>query len=831
MLLSRSFTLRWACAAACGLAMFAPEVALTQTPPAGFTDTPVLTMLGAPTAFAFTPDGRLLVTTQTGTLRIYSGTTQVGTFTIPSSSICSNSERGLLGVAVDPQFATNRFIYLFYTRRVSACGSVAGSPAPADSPVNRVSRFVLPDTNVINAASETVLVDNMPSPAGNHNAGDVQFGKDGYLYISIGDGGCDYAGGGCAGSNDASRDEHVLTGKILRVDRDGNIPPTNPFQGAGTARCNVTGRTTPGNRCQETFARGLRNPFRTAFDPNAVGTRFFINDVGQNVWEEIDLGQAAADYGWNIREGHCANGSTTTCSPASPPAAGITDPLFDYRHGVQVPGTSSPNNCNSITGGAFVPNGVWPATYDNTYLFADYVCGQIFRLSPAGPGGTAADFDSSVGPATHLGFGPFGTTQALYYATFSNGGSIRRVSYATPGNNAPTAIAAASPRGGPLPLTVTFDATGSADPDMGDTLTYFWDFGDGSPQVMATSVTTMHTYPAGGVFTASLRARDNHFAFSNPATVTIYPGDQPPTPVIGTPAASATFTVGQNILLNGSATDAEDGTLPSSALSWTVLRHHADHIHPFLGPQTGNDIPLTTPPPEDLLATTNSYLEVRLTATDSLGLSTTVTRNFMPQLVDLTFTTMPAGLAVRLDGVPYATPRIVTSWPGYSLPINAPYQISGGSPYTFVNWSDAGAASHNVTTPVSAATYTATFAGVAASYYTVPPCRVVDTRVGGSPLMAGATRSIVLTGTCGVPTDAVSVSANVAIVSPPSTGFLAVYPTGQPYGGTSTLSFRPLLTRASNATVLLGDGGSAEFFLSAASGNADLVVDVSGYFR
>jgi glucose/arabinose dehydrogenase len=114
-----------------------------------------------------------------------------------------------------------------------------------------------------------------------HNGGDLHFGKDDYLYITVGDGGCDYAGdSGCAGQKDASRDSHILLGKVLRITRDGGIPATNPYTGTDSARCNLTGRTDPGKKCQETFASGLRNPFRFAFDPNASGTRFFINDVG-----------------------------------------------------------------------------------------------------------------------------------------------------------------------------------------------------------------------------------------------------------------------------------------------------------------------------------------------------------------------------------------------------------------------------------------------------------------------------------------------------------------------------------------------------------------------
>ena len=128
-----------------------------------------------------------------------------------------------------------------------------------------------------------------------------------------------------------------------------------------------------GSTCQEIFAVGLRNPFRIAFDPNAAATRFFINDVGQNVWEEIDLGAKGADYGWNIREGHCQQtGIETDCGTPNP--VGFTNPYYDYGHST---------GCGSITGGAFVPNGVWPAAYTGAYLYGDYVCGAIYALSPS----------------------------------------------------------------------------------------------------------------------------------------------------------------------------------------------------------------------------------------------------------------------------------------------------------------------------------------------------------------------------------------------------------------------------------------------------------------
>jgi glucose/arabinose dehydrogenase len=823
------------------IALFLVATSLSAAVPARFTDSLVTAILG-PTAIAFTPDGRLLITTQGGTLRVFAagGLLPTAALTIPANQICSNSERGLLGVTVDPAFADNHFIYLFYTRPTptGTCPTTG-----LTRPVNRVSRFTLPDTNVVDPMTEMVLVDNMPSPAGNHNAGDVQFGRDGYLYISIGDGGCDYANNsGCAGSNDAARDQHVLTGKILRITSAGGIPPTNPFQGAGTARCNVTGMTTPGNRCQETFAWGLRNPFRFAFDPNNAGTRFFINDVGQGLWEEIDLGQSGADYGWNCREGAHANSTSGPCSPAPP---GMVDPIFEYRHGLQVPATTSPTNCNSITGGAFVPNGLWPG-FDGKYLFADFVCGWIFQLTDNGGGSfAAADFATGLGnsSAVALRFGPHGSTQALYYTTYAAGGQVRRIVRDNPvGNDPPTAIAAASPISGPVPLNVTFDATGSSDPDAGDTLTYFWDFGDGTPETATSSLTIPHNYTSAGVFTVSLRARDDNFAFSSPVTLQVQPGNTPPSPSMASPALLATFAVGQTITLTGSATDTQDGTLPASGLSWQVLLHHNnDHTHPFLGPLVGNNIQFVAPSPEDLAAAANSYLEVILTATDSGGLATVLARDVQPRQVDLTLASDPPGLALALNGAPITAPQTVTSWEGYAIAVSAANQSDGmGGSYVFLDWSDGGEAAHSLMTPATDATITARFRlsedSGAMRYYTVPPCRALDTRLpngplGGPALSAGSSRDIALTGdVCMIPVEAVAIAANFTVVQPAATGVLRAFPASDAATATSVLAVRPGLTRASNAVVGLDAATTLTLLLSAPTGTAHVVLDILGYF-
>lgn len=397
------------------------EAIESQTVPSGFQDT-LVARVSSPIALAFTPDGRMLIAEQGGQLRVFkNGLLATPTLNL-SSRLCSDSERGLLGVAVDPQFASNRYIYLFYTfDKFDNCATQT-----TNVPVNRVSRFTLPTSNVIDPQSEKILINNIPSYAGNHNGGDVGFGKDGLLYISVGDGGCDYAGNsGCGEDNDAARDKHALLGKILRITKSGGIPTTNPYTGTNTVRCNVSGRTQAGKTCQEIFATGLRNPFRVAFDPNITGTKFFINDVGQNTWEEIDQGRRGADYGWNIREGDCATGSTTNCGT---PPTGLTNPIYDYRNGGG--GSSLFQNCSSITGGAFVPNGVWNSSYNGSYLFADFVCGKIFKLTRTGSNYQATQFASNLGAysVVHLTFGPFGSSQALYYTTFANGGEVRRIS-------------------------------------------------------------------------------------------------------------------------------------------------------------------------------------------------------------------------------------------------------------------------------------------------------------------------------------------------------------------------------------------------------------------
>lgn len=667
--------------------------------PSGFTDD-LIAQVSGPSELRWTPDGRMLVTGKGGLLRVVSSAGAL--LTTPaldlSSRLCTNGERGLVGLAVHPDFAENRSIYLYYTfPKYGTCNESA-----TDGPVNRISRFVLGDTNVVNPASETVLLETPPMYKDHHTAGDLHFGKDGNLWATIGDSG--------ARSLGWPRNLSTLAGKIVRITDTGGIPTGNPYTGTGTARCNGSGvppvGAPTGTICQEIVSRGLRNPFRMAMDPNASGVRFFVNDVGQHSWEETSEGPVlGGDYGWPEREGPCVVDSDTVCGPAP---AGMSDPVNFYHHG--------PDG-GAATAGAFVPAGVWPAEYDGAYLFADYVFGKIYRLepnearcltcSPPRPGQDMVEF-ATAASVVSMRFGPDGARTSLYYVT-RDGSEVRRIRYVGSGNRAPTAVASADPTSGVAPLAVRLTSTASSDPDQ-DALTHEWDV-DGDGTTDATGATVDHAYTQDGVYDARVTVRDPSNATAT-ASVRITVGATAPVAVIDVPTANAQFAVGEQFVLTGHAT--QDGQpLPESALAWEVVKHHATHTHPLLEPVSGNGHVITGPEPEDLDAAADSYLEVRLTATSpSSGLSHTVTRTIMPKKVELTFVTDPAGLALSVGGETLTGPTTVTSWAAASLPVAAATQVdSCGTTQTFTGWSDGGAADHTIVTPGTPATFTATFTG------------------------------------------------------------------------------------------------------------------------
>ncbi|MGH8992386.1 MAG: PQQ-dependent sugar dehydrogenase [Acidimicrobiia bacterium] len=683
--------------------------------PAGFADQ-LVAAVPVPTDVAFTPDGRMLVTSQTGELRVVQNGTLLANPAV-SLAVCANKERGLVGVTVDPNFAANHFIYLYYTVKVGTC--------PTQGPFNRVSRFTLSDGNA--AGSEKVLVDNIAS-LGNHNAGDLNFGPtDGLLYVSVGDAGCRLNDTtACQNDNDNARSNSILNGKILRVKpTDGSFPTGtggNPHAGAGgVRRCgDPAGLPSGTGPCGEIWATGLRNPFRFSFKPEAPHT-MHINDVGTFKWEEIDKGVAGADYGFNLREGPCVLGSGSNCPP---PPAGLTDPVFSYRHGDVADGDLP---CTAVTGSAWVPDGLWPAPYSGSSLFSDYACGRIFRLTPSGSGFTAVPFATTLGggAGVSIGFGPAGSTRGLYYTSFNDGGQVRRIISTAPTAVPPIASFTTTPASSPTPATVTFNASGSSDPDNDGITAYTWNFGDGSPAVTENDPSTTHAYGK-GAFTATLVVTDGDGQKSAPFTRLIEVGT-PPAAFIDGPPASSVFAVGQTVTVTGHATD---DTAPAPTLTWEVIRRHDSHTHPFLAPVTGPGITLGYPSPEDLSAANTSFLEVRLTATDADGLSRTVTRALNPRKVNVTFTNnQSAGLPLQVNDASISGAKTLTSWVGFILRPAAPLTTTlSGATYTFQSWSHGEPAAHAVVSPNSAATYKANF--IKTTSGSPPAPFAIDTIVG-----------------------------------------------------------------------------------------------------
>ena len=286
--------------------------------------------------------------------------------------------------------------------------------------------------------------------------------------------------------------------------------------------------------------------------------------------------------------------------------------------------------------------------------------------------------------------------------------------------------------------------------------------------------------------------------------------------------------------ITGAATDPEDGSVPPASLQWTVLLHHGTQTVPFQS-GTGAGIQFIAPAPADLLAATNSLLEVHLQAQDSAGLlSADVRLDLLPRKRNVSLSTVPAGARLTVNGEGRTAPSTVVSWEGWDLALGAPGQVlPDGRKLAFSSWSDGGAATHVVTTPAADLSRSATFALSGSAFHAVTPCRVADTRSSGGALAALETRAFPVAGTCGVPPAAYSVVLNVTAVTPSAPGSLSVFPGHLAAGsGTSTVSFPAGRTRASATVMLLSvDGDGTLKVANGSAGPVDVVVDVSGFFE
>ena len=753
--------------------------------PNGFRDQIVFSGLEEPTAVRFAPgSGPVYVAQKSGVILAYSGLgdAKPTVFADLRTEVNDSFDRGILGLAVDPGFPARPYLYVLY-----AYDHILGAPAnevpkwgkegqsgdgceekPTGTGVDACpvsGRLVRLTADVLGGyekavspggkPEEKVLVEGWCQQFSSHSIGDLQFGPEGALYASGGEGananGVDYgelgwpsknqcgdppaglggaekppsAEGGALRAQDARTpdpsgagpDPTGLSGSLIRIDPDsGEGWEGNPLAASGDANE------------RRLIGYGFRNPFRFAIDP--VGGELYVDNVGWNNYEEIDRFKPSSgspyNSGWPCYEGPFHQSSyeslsLTLCKNLYAEPSVVTAPFFYYSHssGV-VAGDPCPHTDGSaISGNAIYRGGTFPPEYEGALFFADSVRGCIYVMR-TGAGGqpdpaTTAPFLTEGGryPGLDLEVGPGGD---LFYVSLFNEntageefglGVVHRISY-TP--SLPTARLKADKTAAPGSFTAHLDA-GESSSVSGQPLKFEWDLdGNGSFETNGGSEQAATVSGIKNVEVA-VRVTDPGTMGSDAAKLTLYPGDTPPVPTIETPADEGlAWHVGQLIHFEGSATDAEDGLLEAEELSWKSLLYHCPqsaescHVHPL------QEFPKTAS--GTLIAPDHDYpsrIELILTAVDSRGLAVSRSIQLLPVRVDLQLLSDPPGLSlsagVASAVAPFTLPLIADSDVTLSAPLT---QELDGRNYTWQRWSDGGERVHPVTA-AAAATYTAVY--------------------------------------------------------------------------------------------------------------------------
>jgi glucose/arabinose dehydrogenase len=582
--------------------LLGPVAAQTFTDP-GFTSE-VVTSLPAyqPVGLTWAPDGRMFIWQEKGVVRIYKNGTLLPTpFLDISSKVNTVNDRGLLGLALDPNFATNGYVYLFYTYEPN------GNPNDTSPKTSRLTRVTANPTNpdVMLANSEIIILGSIGAapcsqyPAGSdcigsdsveHTADTLRFGPDGKLYVSLGDGASSQIIDPLALR---AQDLNAYNGKLLRINADGTAPADNPFYDGN-----------PASIRSRVYSYGLRNPYRFGIHPTTG--EVIIGDVGWLTYEEINRGRGA-NFGWPCFEGNDPQSdyqaAFATCRALS--ASAVTKPLYVYSH------TDTQAFGGAVIGGAFYTATQFPTQYRGNFFFGEYVGQYINRIvfDANNNVSSVVRFASNLGGIVSLEQGPDG---ALYYIELVSG-QVRRLRYVAVAST-PVAVASASPTSGVSPLTVNFSSAGSNDPG-GSPLTYLWDFGDGTPTSTAANPTHTYSSSTAKTFTARLTVTNNQ-GNSASATVAISVGLQSPIATITSPRNKQRFKVGATVTYTGTATD-PDGVLTASNFSWQVLLHHNEHVHLYTT-TTGTTGSFVVE--NHGTATETYFYEIILTVTDSSGL-------------------------------------------------------------------------------------------------------------------------------------------------------------------------------------------------------------------
>lgn len=681
------------------------EIAAAPTAPPGFiNESFISTGLNLPTAMAFAPGNTVFIAEKRGVVRVWrQGSLLAAPFIDIQDDVNGLGDRGLLGLAVHPDFPNTPYVYLLYTydppgapkdgvgARVSRLLRVtANADNPYVAATGEGTRVVILGTNSTLANSGNIgnlddpehpacgdgqggfVRDCVPSDADTHSIGTVTFGPDGNLYVGTGDG----AGYTTADPRALRAIElDSMGGKIFRLD---------PLSGQGLRDNPFWNGDADSNR-SKVLSYGLRNPFRFTIHPR-TGV-LHTGDVGWATWEEINVGNGK-NFGWpcyeggdngSQRQGQYANNGGTMARCQQLYAQGedaVQAPAYAYQHFLI---------SASAAAGGFYTGTAWPAPYRNALFISDYNRNWIkYATFDAEGRATVHDFAENVADRGGPALVTFGTDGHLYYVALGMMSEIRRIRYVPNGNSAPEADIAADKTSGTAPLTVKFSGRGSSDAE-GQTLSYNWDFGDGGN---STQAEPEHVYTKNGRFTATLTVTDPQ-GNAGSAQLEIIVGNSRPEFVFTSPGPQSTYYSGEQVGFSVTATDPEEGDV-SYLTEYKILLHHNEHVHFDQGSHKGSTGTFIAEDHGD-----NTYYQLCAVAYDTLGAASVAKcLDVRPFTVQYTFDTVPSGLQIDYGGKTYTTPFTVATITNSKRDLSAPASQRG---YEFSEWSTGSARAHTLT--------------------------------------------------------------------------------------------------------------------------------------
>ncbi len=630
--------------------------------------------LGEAMSLAVLPDRSVVHTARDGTVRV---TDAAGNTTVAGRlNVYTHDEEGLQGVAADPNFATNRFVYLYYSPRLST----PDGDAPTEGTQTdwdrfkgelHLSRFVLKTDRTLDLASEKVVL-RVVNDRGQccHVGGDLDFDAAGNLYLTTGDDTNPFQSDSYSPIDErtnrnpqfdaqrSSANTNDLRGKLLRIHPQADGTYTIP---AGNLFAPGTANTRP-----EIYAMGFRNPFRMSVD-KATGI-VYLGDYGPDAGAsnpnrgpngQVEFNRIAApgNFGWPYCTG--TNTSAETYNeftfPSGPSGAkynctgGPTNNSFRNTGQTTLPAVRSAwiryggdaGSPPEFGGGSESPMGgpvyrfdpnlnsavKFPQSLNGRFFAGEYGRQFIKAIEVTGSGGVGdiGAFPWTGTQVMDMAFGPDGALYVLDYGTGSNNQALWRIEYIGATNRNPVAHASGSPTSGPGPLNVTFSSAGSSDPE-GGALTYRWTFGDGGT---STAANPSHTYTTNGNYTATLTVTDPG-GLTGSADVQVSVGNTAPRVTLQTPADGQLFSFGDTVPFQVSVTDPEDGTINCARVKVTYLLGHDQHQHQITS-KTGCSGSIAVPVDGEHDPAANVYGVFDAEYTDNGGLTTHNVHKLQPR--------------------------------------------------------------------------------------------------------------------------------------------------------------------------------------------------------